>query len=369
MMKVQNLIVGSGLSGAVLARKIAEEKKEKVLIIDRRNHIGGNVYDYKDQETNITIHKYGPHVFHTSIKEVWDFLSRFTKWHYFYLKPLAFIDGFYTNLPFNINSIYKIFPNSLASSLEKKLIEIYGYNIKVPILKLKENKDSDINFVANYIYEKVFKNYTLKQWGLKPEEIDPNVTARVPIYISRDNGYFQDIYQGIPQDGYTKMIENIVNHPLIKVQLNTDFKDVKKNIKYEKLFYTGAIDEFFDYELGELPYRSLEFDIRVENKEFFQESAVVNYPNNYDFTRICEHKYFLDEKSNSTIISIEYPKNFQIGINERYYPINNLDNQNKYMSYLKMANNLHNVHFLGRLGDYKYYDMDKAVDRVLKFKI
>lgn len=163
------------------------------------------------------------------------------------------------------------------------------------------------------------------------------------------------------------MIENIINHPLIKVQLNTDFKDIKKDIEYERLFYTGAIDEYFNYALGELPYRSLEFDIRVENKEFFQKSVVVNYPNNYDFTRICEHKYFLSENSNKTIISIEYPKNFQIGVNERYYPVNNLDNQNIYMGYLQMASKLHNIYFLGRLGDYKYYDMDKVVERVLRF--
>ncbi|EAI4691079.1 UDP-galactopyranose mutase [Campylobacter jejuni] len=366
MNKVKNLIVGCGLSGAILAERLSS-KGEEVLIIDKREHIGGNIYDYKDQETNITIHKYGPHIFHTSIKEVWDYLSHFTQWNYFYLTPKVFIDGHKVTLPFNLNTLHEILPQFLANKLENKLIEKYSYNVKIPILQLINEQDNDLKFLAQYIYEKVFKNYTLKQWGLEPEEIDPNVTARVPIYISRDNGYFQDIYQGIPKEGYTKMIKNIINNPLITLRLKVDFKDMKNDISYEKLFYTGAIDEFFNYKFGELPYRSLHFDIRKENMEYFQESAVVNYPNNYDFTRICEHKYFLNEKSSKTIISIEYPKKFILGQNERYYPINNSDTQSLYEKYLQESKKLKHVYFLGRLGDYKYYDMDKTVDRTLKF--
>ncbi|TDJ82085.1 UDP-galactopyranose mutase [Campylobacter volucris] len=367
MEKIQNLIIGCGLSGVVLARKIAEEKNEKVLIIDRRDHIGGNVYDYKDKNTNITVHKYGPHVFHTNIKEVWDFLSRFTKWHYFHLKPKVFVDGIYATLPFNLNTLYEVFTDYLAKKIEEKLIKNYGYNIKIPILELINSKDEDIKFLSDYVYKNIFENYTFKQWGAKPENIDSSISARVPIYISKDDRYFQDTYQALPRDGYTKMIQNILDHPLIEVRLNTDFKYIQKKISYEKLFYTGAIDEFFDYKFGTLSYRSLRFDIVCEHSEYYQQSAMVNYPNNYDFTRITEHKHFLNEKSNKTILSYEYPCEFINGINERYYPIPGSNSEKLYNKYLQEAVKIKNIYFLGRLGDYKYYNMDKAIERVLHF--
>lgn len=364
-MKFDTLIVGCGLSGAIIAQRLKTLKNERVLIIDKREHIGGNIYDYKDESTGICVHKYGPHIFHTSIKEVWEYLSCFTKWHYFFLQPKAFIDGRKATLPFNLNTLYEVLPESLARNLEVKLIEKYGYNVKVPILELKQNDDENLKFLAEFIYEKVFKNYTSKQWGLKPEEIDPSVTARVPVYISKDNGYFQDTYQALPREGYTKMIENIIKG--IEVRLNTEFKDLDKSITYDKLVFTGAIDEFFGYKFGELPYRSLNFDIRVEECEYYQEAAVVNYPNNFDFTRICEHKHFLNQKANKTIISIEYPQAFKLGQNERYYPINNAQNAALYERYLTEAKGLKNVYFVGRLGDYKYYDMDKVAKRALEF--
>lgn len=367
MRKIKNLIVGCGLTGVILAERIASQKNEEVLVIDRRDHIGGNIFDYKDTETGITIHKYGPHVFHTNYEDVWKYLSQFTEWEYFHLETRAIVDGRKVRLPFNLNTLHEVFPRVLAEKLETKLIDTFGFNVKIPILKLKENEDKDLQFLAQYIYEKVFENYTSKQWGLKPEEIDPTVTARVPVYISKDNGYFQDKYQGIPRQGYTKMIEKILDNPLITIELNTDFNAIKKEIEYEKLFFSGAIDEFFDYKHGALPYRSLRFDIRKEHKEYYQEGAVVNYPNNYDFTRICEHKHFLDEKSNKTIISIEYPENFELGKNERYYPINNAQTDELYSKYLNEAKNLKNVYFIGRLGDYKYYNMDLAAKRALDF--
>ena len=366
-MHYDTLIVGCGLSGAVVAERFARLKNEKILIIDKREHIGGNIYDYKDKDTNITVHKYGPHIFHTSIKEVWDYLSLFTKWHYFFLQPKAFIDGQKATLPFNLNTLHEVLPKSLASNLEEKLILKYGYNVKVPILELRQNDDEDLKFLANFIYDKVFKNYTSKQWGLEPDKIDPSVTARVPVYISKDNGYFQDTYQAIPKNGYTKLIENILNHENIKISLNTEFKSLSKDISYDKLIFTGAIDEFFDYKFGELPYRSLNFDIRLEECEYYQERVVVNYPNNFDFTRICEHKHFLNEKADKTIISVEYPQAFELGKNERYYPINNPPNQALYEAYQNEAKKLKNVYFIGRLGDYKYYDMDKVVKRALEF--
>jgi UDP-galactopyranose mutase len=201
---------------------------------------------------------------------------------------------------------------------------------------------------------------------MKPEDLDPAVTGRVPVYISRDDRYFQDKYQGIPLQGYSKVIEKMLDHPNIKVHLNAKFEDVKKTIEYDRLFYTGPIDEFFGYELGELPYRSLKFDFVEFDKPYFQEGACINYPNNYDFTRIGEYKYFLDDKSDKTVVSFEYPQPFENGKNERYYPIVKDENQALYDQYLEKAKALPNVYFLGRLGDYKYYDMDKSIARALE---
>lgn len=359
----KNLVVGTGISGAVLANLIATELNEKVTVIDKRKNIAGNIFDYKDK-TGITVHKYGPHIFHTNNKKVWDYLSKFTKWNYFFLKPNAIIEGNVCNIPFNINTLYQVFSQSQAQKFEEKLINTYGYGTKVPILKLKENSDKDLNFLSSYIYEHMFKNYTIKQWGLKPEEIDPTVTARVPVYVSYDNRYFQDKYQGIPAKGYTKMIENILNHPNIELKLNIDYKNIKE--KFDRVFYSGAIDEYFGYKYGELPYRSLEFDIQTVDKEYYQKSAVTNYPNNYDFTRITEHKYFLDEISEKTIISIEYPKPFELGKNERYYPISNPSSQELYNKYKKEAENINGLYFIGRLGDYKYYNMDLAIEKIFE---
>ncbi len=364
-MSIQNLIVGCGLSGAIIAERLAS-KGQKVLIIDKRSHVAGNCYDYKDMHTGITVHQYGPHIFHTNNKPVWDYLSRFTQWHYFTLKPNVVIDNIKATLPFNLNTLHEVFPRFLAEKLEQKLIAQYGYNKKVSILELKTAEDPDLAFLAEFVYEKVFKYYTMKQWGLTPEEIDPTVTARVPVLVSRDSGYFQDTYQGIPAKGYTKMVENILAHPNITVQLNTEYAEIQSSAPCDRLFFTGAIDEFFGYTFGELPYRSLHFDIQEKNMEYFQNTVVTNYPNNYDFTRICEHKYFLSEKSDKTIISIEYPQPFVLGQNERYYPIENPANAALYAKYLEEAKKETDVFFLGRLGDYKYYNMDLAVDRALK---
>jgi len=362
---MKNLVVGAGLSGAVLANLLATILDEKVLVIDRKNHIAGNIYDYKDENTNITVHKYGPHSFHTNNGKVWNYLSKYTKWHYLFLKTNVIIEGNCVTVPFNLTTLHQLFSQNLANKFEEKLISKYGYGVKIPILKLKEADDEDLKFLAKYVYENVFEKYTMKQWGLKPEEIDESVTARVPIYISYDNRYFQDKYQGIPINGYTKMVENILNHPNIEVLLNTDYKSI--NEKFDRVFYSGAIDEYFDYKFGELPYRSLNFDIQTLNKEYYQKTAVTNYPNNYDFTRITEHKYFLDEKSDKTIISVEYPEKFELGKNDRYYPISNPRNHDLYDRYKKEAEKTPGLYFIGRLGDYKYYNMDLAVERIFEF--
>ncbi len=361
----KNLVVGAGLSGATLANLIATKLNEKVLLIDRRDVVAGNAYDYKDVNTNITVHKYGPHIFHTNNKMIWEYLSQFTDWNFFFLKPKAVFEGNVSTIPFNLTTLYEVFSPGMAQRIEEKLIKIYGYGVKIPILELKENDDKDLKFLSQYVYDHMFKNYTMKQWGLNPEEIDPTVTARVPVYVSHDDRYFQDKYQGIPLNGYTKMVENILRHPNIEVRLNTDYKDLNEN--FDRVFYSGAIDEYFDYKFGQLPYRSLKFDVRVLNKEYYQKAVVVNYPNNYDFTRIAEHKYFLDEKSDKTIISVEYPEKFELGKNERYYPISNKKNQELYDKYKQEAQKISGLYFIGRLGEYKYYNMDLALERVFQF--
>lgn len=366
MRKVKNLIVGCGLSGIVLAERLASQKHEEVLIIDRRNHIGGNIFDYKDRETGITVHQYGPHVFHTNSKEVWNYLSRFTEWHRFMYRVKAVMDGIEVNIPFNLDSLHKVFPKSLADKLEVKLIEKFGFNKKVPILELRQSNDKDLEFLAQYVYEKVFLGYTVKQWGVKPEDLDASVSGRVPVYISRDDRYFQDKYQAIPQDGYTAMVKNILNNPLIKVELNTDFNQVRNEIEYERLFFSGAIDEYFNYEFGRLPYRSLDIVFKTHNQEYLQSGPQMNYPENYDYTRSVEYKYYLDEKADKTIVSYEYSCPYEEGKNERYYPIPDKENQNLYDRYAEKAKALKNVWFVGRLGDYRYYNMDQTVLRALE---
>ncbi len=358
-----NLVVGAGISGAVLARCIAEKSGEKVLVIDSKSHIGGNCYDYKD-ENGISIHKYGSHIFHTNDVKVWNFITQFTGFNTYMHRVIALIDGIETTIPFNLNTLYDVFPKSMADRFEEKLLNNFEYNTKIPILELKNSKDTDLNFLANYIYERVFINYTIKQWGLTPDKIDSAVTARVPVLISRDNRYFQDRFQGIPLCGYTNMIENMLRHSKIEVLLNTSFRELK-DLSFKRIFYTGSIDEYFDYKLGVLSYRSVSFELEEFDREYYQNNSVVNYPNNYDFTRIHEYKYYLNETIKKTVIAKEYSTDFKLGVNERYYPILTPENLELYENYKNLSKKFDNLYFLGRLGDYKYYDMDKAVARAI----
>lgn len=357
----KNLIVGAGFSGATIANLLAQAG-EKVVIIDKKDHVAGNCYDYF--EDNICVHKYGSHIFHTQSEKVWDFLKQFTDFNVYMHKVVALVDGIETTIPFNINTLYDVFPKTFAKKLEEKLLAQFEYNKKVPILEFQKQNDKDLKFLAEYIYEKVFLHYTTKQWGNSPDDVDGAVTARVPVYISCDDRYFQDKYQGIPLDGYTKVVEKMLNHPNIEVRLNTDYKSQLNNFK--RVFYTGSIDEYFNYEFGQLSYRSVNFKLEKHEKDYYQSNSVVNYPCNYDFTRIHEYKHYLDDKSDKTIIAKEYSEAFELGKNERYYPIASDDNQKLYDKYLEKAKTLDNVYFLGRLGDYKYYDMDKAILRAIE---
>ena len=370
------IIVGVGFAGSVIAERIAKQLNKKVLIIEKRNHIGGNCYDERIE--NILIHKYGPHLFHTDEKQVWDYLNNFGEWDIYHHRVLAFIDGKKVPIPFNFNTLYEVFSNELAKRLEKKLLENYQYNLKIPILELKKSDDKDLKFLADFIYEKIFVNYTAKQWGMKPEEIDNAVTARVPVFIGKDDRYFNDKYQGVPKDGYTKLFQNMLNHPNIKIMLNTNFKEIiqidqktKKiyflNQEFKgKLIFTGMIDELFDYRFGELPYRSVDMKFETIEKEYYQEAATVNYPNDYDFTRITEFKHIHSVETNKTVILKEYPQKFIKNQNTPYYPIFTKENEDKYNKYLEYSKEFENIILLGRLAEYKYYDMDDIVKKALE---
>lgn len=368
-MSQTNIIVGSGFSGSTMARLIAEKLDEKVVVVDKKDHIAGNSYDYRD-ENGIMIHKYGSHIFHTNNEKVWTFLKQFTDFNTYMHEVVGILDGIEAQIPFNFTTLYQVFPETLAKRLEEKLLKKFEYNKKVPILEFQKQDDEDLKFLAEYVYEKIFLNYTTKQWGVSPKDVDGAVTARVPVYLSKDNRYFQDKYQGIPLEGYTKVVEKMLDHPNIEVVLNKDFAEFKKEnsdlVKNARIFYTGSIDEFFDYKFGKLPYRSVNFKFETHNREFYQTHACINYPNNYDFTRIHEYKHYLNDKSEKTVIAKEYSEFFELGKNERYYPIASEENAKLYQKYLDEAKNLKDVYFFGRLGDYKYYNMDLAVARAIE---
>ena len=359
----KNLVVGAGFSGATIANLIAEELNEEILIIDKKKHIAGNCYDYRDKN-GIMIHKYGSHIFHTKSEKVWNYLKKFSDFNTYMHKVLGYIDGIETHIPFNFNTLYDVFPFTLARKLEEKLLDKFEINTKVPILEFQKQDDEDLKFLANYVYEKIFLHYTTKQWGVSPNDVSGAVTSRVPVYLSKDNRYFQDKYQGIPLEGYTNIVEKMLNHKNIKIKLETDYKDIDAS-RFDRIFYTGPIDEFFNYEFGQLPYRSVNFKFETYNKPYYQSNACVNYPCNYDFTRIHEYKYYLDDKSDKTVIAKEYSEFFELGKNERYYPIPKEENTALYNKYLEKAKKLDGVYFLGRLGDYKYYNMDEAILRAL----
>lgn len=371
---IDYIVIGSGFAGAVLAERMASQLNKKVLVIERRNHIAGNCYDYRDAN-NILVHKYGPHLFHTNHKDVVEYLSGFTSWEIYSHEVLACIDGKKVPIPFNFNTLHELFPRQMAVQLEDRLLKNYSYNSKVPILELKKSTDKELQFLADFIYEKVFLNYTAKHWGMRPEEMDGSVTARVPIFIGRDNRYFNDSYQMIPKDGYTHLIENILSHKNIKLMLNTDFREICElrdgdfylfGTRFEgKVIYTGQIDELFELRFGALSYKSVKMEFESVEKEFYQEKATVNYPNDYSFTRITEFKHIHPSVSQKTTILKEYPQEYEMGRNIPYYPVFTDQEREKYDRYLDYAKKVKNLVLVGRLAEYKYYDMDDIVKRAL----
>ena len=369
------IIIGAGFAGAVMAERLATQKNKSVLVIEQRRHIGGNCFDEKN-DCGILIHKYGPHLFHTDNAEVWNYISQFTDWTIYNHKVLAMVDGQFVPLPFNLNTLQKLFPPLLAEKFEKTLLNHYNYNEKIPISELIKTDDADLKFLAKYINEKIFLHYTEKQWGQSAENIGSEVTARVPIFVGRDDRYFTDRFQAVPKNGYTEIFRKMLNHKNIKLLLNTNFKEVMElkcgkfyflNQPFDgKIIYTGQIDELFENKFGELNYRSVDMKFETLNQESFQPAATVNYPNNYNFTRITEFKKIHPVESKSTTILREYPQNYIRGKNVPYYPIFNEENKMRHEKYFAEALQVKNLILLGRLAEYKYYDMDDVIERALK---
>ena len=375
---MEALIIGCGFAGATVARKLAEQDI-KVRMIERRNHIGGNCYDCND-EHGILIHQYGPHIFHTYSKEVYDFLSQYTKWYDYSHEVVGNVYNKIIPIPFNLNTLNIVFGEEKGNALKKELVDTYGMEARVPILELQKSDSEGIREVAEYVYQNIFLKYTMKQWEQKPEEVDQSVTARVPVLISYDNRYFQDTYQGMPEAGYTVLFENLLNHENIKIELGVDAKDVltfdfenQKILVDGKEFngpivFTGAIDELFDCKLGQLPYRSLDFKFEHYDQEFYQSKGVVNYTVSEDYTRITEFKYLTGQVSDTTTIIKEYPKKYTDPKTQvPYYAILNDKNKQLHQKYVDLVKPFNNFYLLGRLAQYKYYNIDGIVLEALKF--
>lgn len=352
MIKYDYLIVGAGLSGSVIAERLASQLNKKVLIIDRRNHIGGNCYDCYNMD-GVLIHKYGAHLFHTKYKSVFDYLSNFTKWHKYEHRVKSYIDDEIYDMPINLNTINKFF-NKKFNSRE---CQEYLDKIKVKIKNPKNSEEQVISKVGLDIYRKFFEKYTLKQWEIHPKDLEAEVTARIPIRFNKDDRYFGDKYQYMPKAGFTPLFEKMLNHKNITIKLNTDYKKIKNKFVYKKLIYTGCIDEYFNYEFGPLPYRSLKFKFKTYNKPFYQEHTVINYPNQYKYTKSVEIKHATKQKINKTTVGQEFPK----ASGEPYYPIPRSVNQKLYNKYSELSKEMKNIYFLGRLGEYRYLNMDQVV--------
>ena len=373
--KVDTLIIGCGFAGGVVARVLAE-RGEKVKIIEKRNHIGGNCYDEYD-EYGVLVHKYGPHIFHTNNKEVFDFLSRFTKWYDYQHEVVGDVYGKIIPIPFNLNTLMIVFGEERGQSLKQELIDTYGENARVPILELQKSSSKGIQEVAQYVYENIFLKYTMKQWNQKPEEVDQSVTARVPVLISYDNRYFQDTYHGMPEEGYTKLFEKMLDHENIEIELGKDAKNLisfdfdNRKIYYQgqeflgHIIFTGAIDEFFDNCLGQLPYRSLRFDFEHYSQDDYQGHGVVNYTVSEDYTRITEFKYLTGQKISGTTIIKEYPEVYKDNRQVPYYAILSPENKAMHQKYADMVKPFCRFHLLGRLAQYKYYNIDGIVEEAL----
>lgn len=356
------LIVGAGFAGSVLAERIASQLNQSVLVIDRRPHIGGNAYDELD-EAGVLLHRYGPHIFHTNSKDIFEYLSKFTEWRPYEHRVLAQVRGKLVPIPINRTTLNELYGVSLNSDQEA---QEYLNGVAEPVANIRTSEDVVVNAVGRELYELFFQGYTRKQWGLDPSELDKSVTARVPTRTNTDDRYFTDEFQAMPKDGYTKMFEKMLDHPNIEVRLGVEWADIKHSNKYNRIIFTGPIDEYYEFRFGKLPYRSLLFEHKSIHVKEFQSVGTVNYPSpDVPYTRISEYKHLTGQDHSWTTITYEYPS----AEGDPYYPIPRPENQELFKRYEELSLNETNVHFVGRLATYRYYNMDQVVGQALaKFR-
>jgi UDP-galactopyranose mutase len=350
------LVVGAGFAGSVLAERIASQRNEKVLVIDKRNHIAGNAYDVKDA-AGILVHQYGPHIFHTNAESIVEYLSQFTTWRPYTHRVLAKVDGQLLPIPINLDTVNKLYGLSLNSDQLERFFAERAEQLN----EIVTSEDVVVSRVGRELYEKFFRGYTRKQWGLDPSELDKSVTSRVPTRTNRDNRYFEDKYQIMPAQGYTRMFERMLDHPNITVETETSYQQARNSTRYKQLIFTGPIDEYFDFCFGKLPYRSLRFVHETLNKPWHQPVAVVNYPQTEDYTRITEYKHLTGQAHIKTSLTYEYPTD----VGDPFYPVPRPENQMVYKRYERLANAAQDVWFAGRLATYRYYNMDQIVGQAL----
>jgi UDP-galactopyranose mutase len=350
------LVVGAGFAGSVLAERLARELDMRVLVVDKRPHVGGNAYDRYD-DAGILIHPYGPHIFHTNSAEIFEYLSRFTKWRPYQHRVLASVDGQLVPMPINLDTVNRLYGLSLNA------FEMEGWLASVAEKKdrLVTSEDVVVSKVGRDLYNKFFRGYTRKQWALDPSELDASVTARVPTRTNRDDRYFADTFQAMPLNGYTRMFEAILDHPNIKVMLSTDYREIVDLLPWKRMVYTGPIDAFFNFRHGKLPYRSLEFQHVNLPQGQFQAVGTVNFPNDYAYTRISEFKHITGQRHTTTSVVYEYPR----ADGDPYYPVPRAENAVLYKLYEAEAEAMTNVTFVGRLATYRYYNMDQVVGQAL----
>jgi len=350
------VIVGAGFAGSVLAERLASDLGKRVLLCDKRPHIGGNAYDHYD-DAGVLVHKYGPHIFHTASPRIFQYLSRFTKWRPYEHRVIASVDGKLLPFPINVDTVNRLY--GLTMSPEET--EAYFQRVAVPVKHARTSEEAVISKIGRDLYEKFFKNYTRKQWGLDPSELDASVAARVPARTNHDDRYFTDEFQAMPASGYTRLFENMLDHDRISIVLNTDYRDILGSVRHRNMIYSGPVDAFYDYRFGKLPYRSLEFKFETHDREVFQPGAVVNYPNEHGYTRCTEFKYLTGQIHPKTSVVYEFPKDG----GDPYYPVPRPENAELYRRYKALADSEQNVRFVGRLATYKYYNMDQVVGQAL----
>ncbi len=352
------LIVGAGFAGSVLAERLAAGLNKRVLIVDRRSHIGGNAYDEYNQE-GVLIHRYGPHIFHTNAQRIIDYLSRFTQWRPYEHRVLGQVDGTLVPIPINRTTLNMLYRLNLTN--DDEAAELLALRAE-PVANIRTSEDVVINQIGRELYEKFFRGYTRKQWGLDPSQLDRSVTARVPTRTNTDDRYFTDTFQMMPLHGYTRLFENMLAHPNIHILLNTPYREIRDEVRYDQLIFCGPIDEYFDYRFGKLPYRSLKFVHETLDREWLQPVAVVNYPDEkVPYTRITEYKHLTGQQHAKTSITYEFPS----AEGDPYYPIPRAENAELYKRYQALADATPGVTFLGRLGTYKYYNMDQVIGQAL----